>query len=129
MNAPQSLAAYEALLFVLAAACGGILRFWLSNQLSRWLGMALPWGTLVVNVSGAFAMGYLFALLLTGGAPSLWLIIGVGFLGAYTTVSSFSWQSFSFWHAGRRTRALANIALTLLLGIIAVAFGFYWGPR
>ncbi|MEE2023417.1 fluoride efflux transporter CrcB [Alkalimonas mucilaginosa] len=127
MNTPLSLTALEGLLFFLAAAGGGMLRFWLSNQLSRWLGMALPWGTLAVNVSGAFAIGYLVALLLAGANSSLWLIVGIGFLGAYTTVSSFSWQSFSFWHSGRTARAMANVMLTLLLGIIAVAFGFYWG--
>lgn len=127
MNTPLSLIAVEGLLFFLAAASGGMLRFWLSNQLSRWLGMALPWGTLAVNVSGAFAIGYLTAWLLAGTNSSLWLIVGIGFLGAYTTVSSFSWQSFSYWLSGRRARAIAYTFVTLLLGIIAVAFGFYWG--
>ncbi|MDP4537298.1 fluoride efflux transporter CrcB [Alkalimonas collagenimarina] len=118
------------LLFFSAAALGGILRFWLTNLVSRKLGMALPWGTLLVNCSGAMALGFLAARVAGAEQAQLvWLVLGIGFLGAYTTVSSFSLQTLSLWQAGRRQRALLNVILTLLLGMASVTLGFYWGQE
>ncbi|SDZ95385.1 fluoride efflux transporter CrcB [Alkalimonas amylolytica] len=116
------------LLFFSAAALGGIVRFWLMNFLSRKLGMALPWGTLLVNCSGAMTLGLLAARVAEAEqAQLLWLVLGIGFLGAYTTVSSFSLQTLSLWQAGQWQRALLNVLLTVLLGLAAVTLGFYWG--
>ncbi|MEN3157353.1 fluoride efflux transporter CrcB [Alkalimonas sp. NCh-2] len=128
MNTPLSLTAVEGLLFFLAAAGGGMLRFWLSNVLSRRLGMVLPWGTLLVNCSGAVALGFLAASLARAEqAELLWLVLGIGFFGAYTTVSSFSLQTLSLWQAGQWQGALINVLLTLSLGLCSAALGFYWG--
>lgn len=118
------------LLFFSAAALGGMLRFWLTNRVSRTLGMALPWGTLLVNCSGAMALGFFAArLTVAEQAQLIWLVLGIGFLGAYTTVSSFSLQTLSLWQAGRRQRAFLNVILTLLLGVASVTLGFYWGQK
>lgn len=116
------------LLFFSAAALGGILRFWLTNLVSRQLGMAMPWGTLLVNCSGAMALGFIAARVAGAEqAQLLWLVLGIGFLGAYTTVSSFSLQTLSLWQAGQWQRALFNVLLTLLCGLASAILGFYWG--
>ncbi|MCH8538109.1 MAG: fluoride efflux transporter CrcB [Alkalimonas sp.] len=116
------------LLFFIAAALGGILRFWLTNLVSQKLGMVLPWGTLLVNSSGAMALGFLAARLADAEQAQLvWLVLGIGFLGAYTTVSSFSLQTLSLWQAGQWQRALLNVLLTLLIGLVAITLGFCWG--
>lgn len=116
------------LLFFSAAAFGGTLRFWLTNLISRQLGMVLPWGTLLVNCSGAMALGFLAASATGAGQTQLvWLVLGIGFLGAYTTVSSFSLQTLSLWQAGQWQRAALNVVLTVLCGLAAAIVGFYWG--
>lgn len=128
MSQAPMLSGTALLLFFVTAALGGILRFWLTNVLGRRLGMALPWGTLLVNCSGAVALGFLAARLGRVEQPEvLWLVLGIGFLGAYTTVSSFSLQTLSLWQAGQWQRALLNVLLTLMLGLLSIAVGFYWG--
>lgn len=76
----------------LGSAFGGVARFFVSGLVARTFGETFPWGTMVVNVSGAFALGALSALaemhvLFT--APEAWPLAVTGFLGSYTTVSSF----------------------------------------
>ena len=72
---------------------GGMMRFWVSGAVARRVGETFPWGTIIVNVSGAFAIGVLGGMASTGqgifAAPSPWLFAVTGFLGCYTTVSSF----------------------------------------
>jgi len=99
---------------------GGMARFAVSGLFARRYGETFPWGTMVVNVSGAAAIGVLAALLLspeTHGVRNLpvWSGLVLGFLGSYTTVSSFSLQTLALARSGETGRALANIALSLAL--------------
>lgn len=110
------------LLVALGGALGGMGRFAVSHLLARYLGKALPWGTLAVNASGAFLAGWLLGSL--GIAPSpLWLFTVAGVLGGYTTVSSFSLQTIELWQGGQQLRASVNIGATLLLGLTMVSLG------
>jgi fluoride exporter len=94
---------------------------------SRWFGETFPWGTLVVNVSGCVAMGVLAACARRHGlmvdAP-FWLLAATGFLGSYTTVSSFALQTLALIQDGERWAALRYIAGSLALCLAAVAGGF-----
>lgn len=114
------------LLVVLGGAIGGMGRFAVSNLIARYLGKAFPWGTLAVNVSGAFIAGWLLGKLNipVGQMPSLWLFTVVGLLGGYTTVSSFSLQTIELWQSGLASRAAANVGTTLLLGLAMVLLGW-----
>jgi CrcB protein len=82
-------------------------------------------GTLVVNISGAFALGFLLAA--TEGRftiPPLWRTVGaVGFLGAYTTFSTLMFDSFDRVDAGEPLTAAMNLAVSVLIGFIAVYIG------
>ena len=112
-------------LVALGGALGGMVRFAISNLTARFLGKAFPWGTLAVNTSGAFLAGWLLGSLGLPSAPTpLWLFTVVGLLGGYTTVSSFSLQTFELWQSGQAGRAALNISTTLLLGISMVALGW-----
>jgi CrcB protein len=112
----------------LGSVFGGMARFWVSGTVARGVGETFPWGTMTVNVSGAFAIGVLGGLASTGhgifAAPHSWLLAVTGFLGCYTTVSSFSLQTLSLARDGESVRALGNILLSLVLCLIAVAAGF-----
>ena len=122
------------LLFLLACAAGGMLRFAVAGAVARRWGGEFPFGTLVVNLSGALAIGVVGGLVtgLASGVgwlatPGAWLVIVTGFLGSYTTVSSFSLQTLSLFHEGHSGRALANILLSLAGGLLAVVLGFEAG--
>ena len=106
-------------------AIGGVLRHLLSDWIARRAGERFPWSTLVVNTSGAMALGFLLgsrgSLHATEG--DLWLLLGVGVLGSYTTASSLSLQTL-FLARGREYRlAVAYVPISLAAGIAACFAG------
>ncbi|TVR81634.1 MAG: fluoride efflux transporter CrcB [Rhodospirillales bacterium] len=112
----------------LGSAFGGVARHWLSGLVGRRLGEGFPWGTFAVNVSGAFGIGLCAASLavdhLDGDYGNAWLLGVIGFLGSYTTVSSFSLQTLALVRNGERGRAVGNVALSLACCLTAAAIGF-----
>lgn len=116
-----------ALWVMLGGAFGGPLRFGLTRWVERRAGGPLPWGTLTVNVTGAFAIGVLAATLIGPGGvaePGAWQLLAVGLLGSYTTVSSFSLQTLVLLREGRRDLALWNMLLSVGLCVAAVGAGW-----
>jgi CrcB protein len=111
----------------LGSAAGGVARVALSALIARAVGETFPWGTISVNATGALAIGSLAAVVdagLLGGWSSLWPLLAVGFLGSYTTVSSFSLQTLSLLHQRELLRAGGNVLLTLALCLGGVASGY-----
>lgn len=109
----------------LGSGLGGAARFAVSGMVARAIGETFPWGTIAVNVSGSLALGALAARAEAGAlAPALWQLAAVGFLGSYTTVSSFSLQTLALVREGEIARAASNIALSLMLCLAATAVGF-----
>lgn len=106
---------------------GGMLRLAVGNLVARCLGAGFPWGTLVVNMSGALLMGMLAgALGLPGhGTGPVWSLLAIGLLGGYTTVSSFSLQTLTLWQQRREAAALGYGALTLGAGGSAMLAGIW----
>jgi len=105
-------------------AFGAIMRFLVSNRVYAWLGRDFPYGTLSVNVIGSFFIGIAFVLLterLTVGAE-LRAFIMIGFLGAFTTFSTFSMESLFLLQEGLLFKAISNVLLNVLLCIFAT-----WG--
>lgn len=107
---------------------GGTARYFVSGLVARRFGETFPWGTMTVNVTGAFLIG-IFAALATREASLLassqpWLFAVTGFLGCYTTVSSFSLQTLNLLHDGELRRAAGNIVSSVALCLLAVACGF-----
>jgi fluoride exporter len=115
---------------IIGGALGGMARFWLADFVGRHLGERFPWGTLAVNASGAFAIGVLTAVLPLGAAEAgglAWHLAALGFLGSYTTVSSFSLQTLALAHAGAWRRAGTNVAGSLGLCLSAASIGLFAG--
>lgn len=116
----------------LGSALGGMARFWLSGFVARRVGETFPWGTMVINVSGAFLIGVLAASAASHGAFAAarpWQFAVTGFLGCYTTVSSFSLQTLSLARDGELSLAAWNLALSVSLCLVAVAAGFAAGTH
>lgn len=108
---------------------GGVGRFFLSGFVGRRFGETFPWGTFVVNVSGAFVIGLVAGLArFLGGVFAGEMFrdfVVVGLLGGYTTVSSFCLQSLNMALDGEHRQALFNIVASSVLCVIAVGFGFW----
>jgi CrcB protein len=119
-----------AIYFWIAAgsAIGGMSRYWLSGVVARAFGETFPWGTLIVNVTGSLAIGIIAALTAPDGrifiGSTARLALMAGFLGGYTTFSSFSLQTLSLLQDGEWALAGANIALSVIACIAAVWAGY-----
>jgi CrcB protein len=106
-----------------AAALGGVgalARFLVDAGVSRRLERDFPYGTLVVNLSGAVLLGLTVGLALRGNAA---LLIGSATIGAYTTFSTWMFETHRLAEQGELTRAAANAFLSLGLGLAAAALG------
>jgi CrcB protein len=113
---------------VVGSALGGTARYFVSGAVARRLGETFPWGTMIVNVTGAFLIGIFGALATHGGSlfasSNPWLFTVTGFLGCYTTVSSFSLQTLALARDGEAALAVGNVVLSVLLCLGAVTGGF-----
>jgi len=113
---------------VVGSVLGGCARYFVSGAIARRLGETFPWGTMTINVTGAFLIGIFGALATHPGsvfaAPDPWLFAVTGFLGCYTTVSSFSLQTLTLARSGEPMHALGNVVLSVGLCLAAVSCGF-----
>ncbi|MCK1722325.1 fluoride efflux transporter CrcB [Bradyrhizobium sp. 141] len=113
---------------IVGSVLGGCARYFVSGAIARRLGETFPWGTMTINVTGAFLIGIFGALATHPGsafaAPNPWLFAVTGFLGCYTTVSSFSLQTLTLARSGEPMHALGNIMLSVGLCLAAVSCGF-----
>ena len=117
------------LLVAAGGGIGGIIRFWLSVAIGRRYGETFPWGTLVVNVTGAACIGVLAGLLIDRESHAvaqvpLWTGLIIGILGSYTTVSSFSLQTLALARYGKPLHAMLNVAGSVVLCLSAAAVGY-----
>jgi CrcB protein len=104
---------------------GGILRYLLTSWTSKILDPSFPYGTLAVNVLGCLVIGFLAGLAesrLTFTTDAR-LFLFVGILGGFTTFSAFAWDTFSLARNTQTIAALSNIALQVVLGLLAVWIG------
>jgi len=111
----------------LGGACGASLRFYISQLVLNWLGKGFPFATLMVNIIGSFTMGLLYQLIeheiLNISVHRT--LIGIGFLGAFTTFSTFSLDSLLLLQQGDVLKATINILLNVSLCIAAAALGMF----
>ncbi len=114
------------LLIALGGAIGSVFRYWMSIGVYGLLGRDFPYGTLAVNVLGSFVMGFLamfFVERFVEVAGELRSLLLIGFLGGFTTFSSFSIETLGLFENGELVRALLNIGLSVVLCLIAVWMG------
>jgi fluoride exporter len=111
----------------LGGALGTTARYWLSGVVARSVGETFPWGTLVINVTGSFVIGFFGALtgpdgrVFVGSTARQFVMIGM--CGGYTTFSSFSLQTLNLMNDGEWLQAGANVVLSVLLCLIAAWAG------
>ncbi|NPB08641.1 MAG: fluoride efflux transporter CrcB [Aquificae bacterium] len=119
--------------FILAVAVGGafgsLARYLLSRYVHEITGHSFPLGTLLVNLTGAFLIGFVFSLCLEkcGSSPAWKALIVSGFLGGLTTFSTFAYESFSLLSQGEILKFFLYLAGTNLLGLLFTFVGFWTG--
>jgi CrcB protein len=104
---------------------GSLARYLVASAVANRIGSRFPWGTLVVNITGSFLIGLLMTLLTERWQPHPnWrLALVVGFLGGYTTFSSFEWETFAVVRDGGFWIGVANVVGSVLFGYAAVWIG------
>lgn len=118
-----------ALVWVGVATLGGagaVCRFLLDRTVTRRIGRPFPAGTLAVNLSGALLLGFLGGLVLP---THLALLVGTGFVGSYTTFSTWMLETQRLTEERRVWAAAANIAVSVVCGLAAAALGLWLGGR
>lgn len=113
------------MLFVGAALAGGVgaaLRYLLDLGVAKVAGRRFPWGILMVNLSGSFALG-----LVTSALPAQAFLLGAGLLGGYTTFSTAMLDTVALWGDGERRASAFNAVGMLVLGLLAAGLGLALG--
>jgi|SRR5579883_509692 CrcB protein len=108
---------------------GAIARFWLGGVISNRMGSRFPYGTFVINISGSFLIGLILTLLAekTHWSPNWRYLIPIGFIGAYTTFSTFEYEIFRSFQDGEMLIALLNVTLSVVVGFVSVWCGVIAG--
>ena len=117
------------LAIALGGALGGALRYWIGGLVDQRHEGRLPWGTLIVNISGALVAGLLAAAFERAGlldSPAAAALL-VGVCGSYTTVSSFSLQTLSLARSGQCAQAAGYVAGSAAGCLLAIAVGYGLG--
>jgi fluoride exporter len=113
-------------LVAVGSMIGAVLRYLLDREIQRRRERVFPLGTLVVNVSGSLALGLVVGVASSGGMSALQMdALGTGLIGAYTTFSTFTWETLRMLEEGSFVRAAANVVGGVGGGLAAVAIGFW----
>jgi CrcB protein len=109
---------------VIAGALGALARYIVHHIVQSRASGVFPYGTVVVNITGAFVLGFVTGMFLYHGlAPDARVIVGTGFLGAYTTFSSFSYETLGLLRDDAPVAALVNAFGSVAVGLLAAAAG------
>jgi fluoride exporter len=119
----QSLQKY--LFIAVGGALGSLARFWVGSMVANRFGTKFPYGTFVINMTACLIVGFSLVFLERRAEVNVaWrFFIPIGFVGAYSTFSTFEWETFSSLQTGAFFLAAVYVALSFFLGLVAVWFG------
>ena len=117
------------LLIGVGGFAGAIARYLVDARVTAWTGGSLPWGTFVVNITGSFAVGLLFALVMerTALPAEIRGPVMIGFIGSYTTFSTLALESWRTIEDGAWLYASGNLVGSIIVGVLAVVAGIELG--
>jgi CrcB protein len=117
------------LLIAIGGALGSVARFWVGSNIASRMGIKFPYGTLVVNISACLIIGFTLTYMTRrADIGTTWrYLIPVGFIGAYSTFSTYEWETLSTLRSGAFVLAALYAGGSLILGLIAVWAGSMLG--
>ena len=115
----------QLLFLAIAGALGSLSRYALGGLIQRITGTNFPYGTLLINVLGCLIIGFIMQVALTSDLipPNIRIIITIGFLGAFTTFSTFSYETVKFLEDGALIAAVMNVMSNVGLGLLGTFCG------
>jgi CrcB protein len=126
----------QVLLVAFGSSIGGVTRWAVTVWFAQWFGRAFPWGTLFINVSGSMFLGWFLTLADDRLSMPTWIdpgnlrfLVATGFTGAYTTFSTFEFETHDLLGRELRLAAAAYVALSVFIGLIAVQLGVMLAGR
>jgi len=113
------------LFIALGGALGSVARYMVGAGVTNRLGLRFPYGTLIINISACLIIGFSLEMLNRHANvnPALRYLVPIGFVGAYSTFSTFEWEIFSSLNSGAFWIAILYVVTSLIFGLIAVALG------
>lgn len=119
----------DVLFISLGAVLGANARYWLGGRLAEYWGSSFPYGTLVINLTGSLAIGFIMTLATERFLmhPHWRTLLTIGFLSAYTTFSTYTYESVTLMLNGHWAPGLLNLLGSMLLGALAVGLGIWLG--
>jgi CrcB protein len=117
------------LMVAIGGALGSALRFWVGEYVGHRMGGRFPYGTFVINCTGSFLIGLVVTLLSERAHwnPNWRYLIPIGFIGGYTTFSTFELETFRSFQDGEGLVASLNVILSVIVGFISVWLGVITG--
>lgn len=111
------------------AAAGGMVGTLARYGLGMWVGKrfvtAFPWGTWIINISGSLLLGWLYGEFTQHNlSPVLWMLLGTGFCGGYTTFSTFGYESLQLMERKKYRRTAVYVLSSVVVGVVAAAVGY-----
>jgi CrcB protein len=113
----------------MGAVLGANLRYWVGDWAAQRFGSSFPYGTLLINLTGSFLLGLIISMALENFMidPHLRLLLMIGFLGSYTTFSTFAYESVTLISQGQWGAGLFNLLGSSLLGALFAVLGIWLG--
>ena len=121
------------LLVALGGAAGSVARYWLAMVVARVAGSGFPWGTVLINITGSFVIGWFASFTASysrhPASDATRALVMAGLCGGFTTFSAFSLQTIELLRAGETGRAAANVGFSVVLCLCATGVGMRLGER
>jgi fluoride exporter len=109
----------------LGAVPGALCRYYLTRWCLQWFGAGFPYGTFAINLSGALVMGFFATLTMERAiaSPDLRALVAIGFLGSYTTFSTYALETTALFHSGYWGKSLMYWSASAILGVVCLEMG------
>ena len=116
-------------MIAIGGAIGAIARFWVAAYVGQRMGTRFPYGTFLINISGSFLIGLIMTVLTerTHLSPNWRYLIPIGFIGAYTTFSTFEFETLRAMQDGQFIGGAMNVVASVLVGFLMVWLGVLAG--
>lgn len=123
----QNITLFGILAIAIGAIPGAVSRYYITEFCKKNIGLNFPYGTFIINVTGCLLMGFFFTLFkgIKGFPPEIDLLVRTGFLGSYTTFSTYGYDTFTLWRNGKQAATIYYWAGSTMLGLIGIILGRY----